>query len=63
MSKVGAYICGPGDDGSTVSSSSKPISGGKGRDILYGGPGDDDVVGEEGDDVLYGGPGNDDLSE
>jgi hypothetical protein len=51
---------GPGDDGSTTSRSF--LLGGEGRDMIYGGLGNDVMGGDEGDDVLYGGPGNDQVS-
>jgi len=51
---------GPGDDGSTTSRSF--LLGGEGRDMIYGGLGNDVMNGDEGDDVLYGGHGNDYLS-
>jgi len=38
-----------------------PGSGGDGSDVIYGGPGRDDMDGDYEDNVLYGGPGNDDF--
>jgi Ca2+-binding RTX toxin-like protein len=37
------------------------LEGGKGRDKLYGGPGDDELYGGKGRDKLYGGSGDDEL--
>lgn len=37
------------------------MEAGDGRDMVFGGRGNDTILGEEGRDFLFGGRGNDDL--
>ena len=46
----------------TGDSSANSITGGKGKDKLYGGAGNDSLVGGKGKDSLWGGAGNDTLA-